>query len=174
VASEGEVKLLDFSIAKFLEGEPDCGTPTVLTVEGVRAMTPEDAAPEQLKGEAVTTAADVYALGVLLYVLLTGQHPAGPGSHSPADLVSSIVNKEPPRPSEVVSRTGEYTENLVKNAAKRDTTPERLCRLLAGDLDTIIAKALKKERTERYASVTAFADDLRHYLRSEPIGARPD
>ena len=174
VAFDGEVKLLDFSIAKLLEEETDFGTPTALTVEGARAMTPEYAAPEQLKGEAVTTAADVYALGVLLYVLLTGQHPAGPGSHAPADLVSSIVSKEPPRPSEVVSRTGEFTEMIMKNAAKRNANPERLRRLLEGDLDTIIAKALKKERTERYASVTAFADDLLHYLRSEPIGARPD
>jgi serine/threonine-protein kinase len=137
-------------------------------------LTPEYAAPEQLKGEAVTTATDVYALGVLLYGLLTGQHPGGAGPHTPADLVKAVVDTEPARPSEVVILSRTNPEITTTNAANRSTTPDKLRRLLRGDLDTIIAKALKKDPCERYQSVTALADDLRRFLRNETIGARPD
>jgi serine/threonine-protein kinase len=174
VSKDGQVKLLDFGIAKLLEGEGQSGEATLLTVEGGRAMTPEYAAPEQLRGEPVTTATDVYALGVLLYVLLTGQHPAGSGLHTPADLVKAIVDTEPTRPSDSVAPTRANGEITTTNATRRATTPEKLRRLLLGDLDTIVAKALKKNPQERYASVTALADDLRRYLRQEPISARPD
>src|SRR5262249_17746192 len=143
-------------------------------LEGARAMTLQYAAPEQLKGEAITTATDVYALGVLLYVLLTGEHPAGSGPRTPADLISSIVDNEPTRPSDTVSRAHQQNGSTGNHAALRGSSPERLRRLLAGDLDTIVVKALKKERAERYPSVTALADDLHHYLKNEPIGARPD
>ncbi len=160
VSKDGQVKLLDFGIAKLLEGEGQSGEATLLTVEGGRAMTPEYAAPEQLRGEAVTTATDVYALGVLLYVLLTGQHPAGSGAHTPADLVKAIVDKESPRPSDTAAPTRANAEITTTNATCRATTPEKLRRLLRGDLDTIVAKALKKSPQERYASVTALADDL--------------
>ena len=121
-----------------------------------RALTPLYAAPEQLQGEAVTTATDVYALGVLLYMLLAGRHPAGDGPHSPADLMRAVVETEPPRPSEA---TG---------------IPDRRRRQLRGDLDTIVARALKKNPAERYASVTALGEDLSRYLKREPIRARPD
>jgi serine/threonine-protein kinase len=174
VRNDGQVKLLDFGIAKLLEGEGQDGAATVLTVEGGRAMTPEYAAPEQLRGEPVTTATDVYALGVLLYVLLTGQHPAGTGPHTPADLVKAIVDTEPTRPSDTVSPTRANVETTTTNATRRATTPEKLRRLLLGDLDTIVAKALKKNPQERYISVTALADDLGRYLRHEPISARHD
>jgi len=174
VSRDGQVKLLDFGIAKLLEGEGQDGAPTLLTVEGGRAMTPEYAAPEQVTGAPVTTATDVYALGVLLYVLLTGQHPAGAGTRSAADLVKAIVDTEPTRPSEVVAPAKANAEQATSNAGRRTTTPDKLSRLLRGDLDTIIAKALKKNPPERYASVTALADDLRRYLRHEPISARPD
>lgn len=171
VSKNGEVKLLDFGIAKLLEGEGQAGAATELTREAGSALTPEYAAPEQITGGAVTTATDVYSLGVLLYLLLTGQHPAGPGPHSPADLLHAITELEPRRPSDVVvSDTG----RAVSVAANRSTFAERLQRQLRGDLDTIVAKALKKNPQERYASVTALADDLGRSLRNEPISARPD
>jgi len=174
VRNDGQVKLLDFGIAKLLENDGDAVQATQLTVEGGRAMTPEYAAPEQLKGEAITTSTDVYALGVLLYLLLTGQHPAGAGPQTPADLIRSIVDTEPARLSDSVVSKRVDRKIISANAARRAATPDKLRRLLRGDLDTIVAKALKKEPCERYASVTAFAEDLRRYLRDEPIRARPD
>ena len=173
VRKDGQVKLLDFGIAKLLESEEEAGQPTQLTVEGGRALTPEYAAPEQLKGEAVTTATDVYALGVLLYLLLTGQHPAGPGPRTPADLVKAIVDTEPTRPSDTACAK-RPTDETTTSAEKRATTCDKLHRLLRGDLDTILTKALKKDPKERYTSVTALADDLRRYLHNQPISARPD
>ncbi len=174
VRKGGQVKLLDFGIAKLLEDETAGAGTTVLTVEGGRPMTTEYAAPEQLRGGAVTTATDVYGLGVLLYVLLTGQHPVGAGPYSHADLVKSIIEIEPVRASETMAANRARTDLIVNQAAKRGATPERLYRQLRGDLDTIIAKALKKDPQERYISVVALADDLRRYLRNEPISARPD
>ncbi len=174
VGRDGKVKLLDFGIAKLLEREGESGANTLITVDGARPMTPEYAAPEQLRGGAVTTGTDVYGLGVLLYVLLTGQHPAGAGPHSHADLVKAIVDGEPARPSEAVDRARTGIEIAFANAAKRATTADKLRRMLRGDLDNIVSKALKKDSQERYVSVGAMADDLRRYLRNEPVGARPD
>jgi serine/threonine protein kinase len=174
VRNDGQVKLLDFGIAKLLEGEGLSGGATVLTREGGGGLTPEYAAPEQLTGGLVTTATDVYSLGVLLYVLLTGKHPSGIGPRSPAELVKAVVDTEPPRLSNVVAPNRPDTEAATANAAKRATTPDKLRRLLRGDLDTIVGKALKKNPQERYTSVTALADDLRRYLGHEPITARPD
>lgn len=174
VATDGQVKLLDFGIAKLLE-EEGSGEATALTREGGRAMTPEYAAPEQVTGGAITTATDIYALGTLLYLLLSGRHPAEAALRSTADLVRVIVDTHPQRLSDSVSETKEQTAEVVeRNAAMRATTPDGLRRVLRGDLDTIVAKALKKNPAERYASVTALADDLRHYLAHEPIAARPD
>jgi serine/threonine-protein kinase len=173
VRTDGQAKLLDFGIAKLLEGEGPTGEPP-LTLEGGRAMTPLYASPEQLKGEVVTTATDVYVLGVLLYVLLTGQHPAGKGPHTAASLIKAILDTEPMRPSDAVVSTQANGEIAATAANKRATTPDRLRRLLRGDLDTIVAKSLKKEPSERYSSVTALGDELRRYLKNEPISARPD
>ena len=170
----GHVKLLDFGIAKLLEEEGQENAATLLTREGESPLTPEYAAPEQVTGAPVTTATDVYALGVLLYQLLCGQHPAGRGLHTPASLLKAIVDTEPPRLSDVVTPTRANVKGNATNAAQRSTTPEKLSRLLHGDLETIVAKALKKVPQERYASVTALADDLRRYLKHQPIGARPD
>jgi serine/threonine protein kinase/tetratricopeptide (TPR) repeat protein len=168
VRNDGQVKLLDFGIAKLIAHEADASSaPTVLTMEGGGALTPRFAAPEQVTGGTVTTATDVYALGVLLFFLLTGQHPAGENTHSPADLVKAIVEVEAPRASGIVSPARDPME-------RRGTTPEKLRRQLKGDLDTILGKALKKNPQERYLSVTAFADDLRRYLKHEAISVRPD
>jgi serine/threonine protein kinase/tetratricopeptide (TPR) repeat protein len=157
VDAAGQPKLLDFGIAKLLENDEHTGTATLLTREWGGALTPEYAAPEQVAGGPVTTAIDVYALGVLLFVLLTGKHPAGPGRHTYADLLKALVDSQPARVSDVVV-----------------PLREDLRRLLRGDLDTIVAKALKKNPQERYSSVTTLAEDLRRYLRHEPIAARPD
>ena len=173
VRTDGQAKLLDFGIAKLLECDGQSAE-APLTLEGGRALTPEYAAPEQLKGEAVTAATDVYASGVLLYVLLTGQHPTGAGPRTPAGLVKAILDTEPPRPSDIVALTQTNEQTAVANAGKRATTPDKLSRLLRGDLDTIVAKALKKNPQERYASIKAFVDDLQRSLKYEPISARPD
>ena len=168
VSDSGDVKLLDFGIAKLL-GATNSVAATQLTLEGGGGMTPLFAAPEQVTGSAITTATDIYALGALLYLLLTGRHPLGPGPHSPAVLIKAIVDVEPPRASDAVEAI-----NAESTAVKRRSTSEKLRRQLRGDLDTIIAKTLKKNPAERYSSVTALADDLRRYLKHEPISARPD
>ena len=165
VAKDGQVKLLDFGIAKLLEDGSGVGEATALTREGGRALTPEFAAPEQLTGGGITTATDVYTLGTLLYLLIAGQHPAGSARGSPSLLLRAIVDTNPKRPSEAATDLG---------AAERATTPEALRRQLRGDLDTIVAKGLKKNPSERYPSVEALAADVRHYLAHEPIAARPD
>lgn len=169
VRRDGVVKLLDFGIAKLLAGDANSGLATQLTLEGGGALTPRYAAPEQVTGRAITTATDVYALGTLLYVLLAGRHPLGSGSLSPAEIVKSIVDIEPVRPSQT-----SVAADAAAVAEKRGTTPEKLRRQIRGDLDTIVGKALKKNPAERYVSVEAFADDVRRFLRHEPIGARPD
>jgi serine/threonine protein kinase len=167
VRNDGQVKLLDFGIAKLLADDMTPAAATQLTLEGGSALTPMFAAPEQVTGGAVTTATDVYALGVLLYLLLSGKNPVGE-QHAPADLVRAIVETEPQRVSDAAASGDAST------AQKRGATTDRLRRQLRGDLDTIVRKALKKNPAERYTSVTALADDLRRYLKHEPIGARPD
>ncbi|MGE5413428.1 MAG: protein kinase domain-containing protein, partial [Syntrophomonadaceae bacterium] len=176
VRTDGQAKLLDFGIAKLLEGGGEAGAATALTHEAGRALTPRFAAPEQVTGGDVTTATDVHALGTLLYLLLSGRHPSGESLRSPAELFKALLETEPPRLSDAATEgVEEGTEDKGReDAAARSTTPEALRRLLRGDLDTIVAKALKKNPSERYASVSAMAEDLRRYLRHEPIRARPD
>jgi protein-disulfide isomerase len=157
VTGDGRVKLLDFGIAKLLEGEGPGGdrSPAALTGEGEAPLTPEYAAPEQLVGGAITTATDVHALGVLLYLLLSGRHPAGEERRSLAEWMKIVVEVEPPPISRLVP-----------------AGPLR--RALRGDLETIVAKALRKDPAERYPSALAFAEDLRRSLGHQPIRARPD
>lgn len=170
VRNDSQVKLLDFGIAKLLaeDGNPSA---TQLTLESGAGLTPLFATPEQITAGAITTMTDVYALGALLYLLLTGQHPAGPGPYSAAELVKAITETEPRRLSDAVTAYGAGKDT---NSANRAVAPEKLRRQLRGDLDTIVAKALKKNPRERYASVALFADDLQRCLKHEPISARPE
>ena len=164
VTPGGTVKLLDFGIAKLLEAESGEGANTTLTDAAGRALTPEYAAPEQVTGGTITVATDVYSLGVLLYLLLAGRHPTGHGSRSAAEHLRHVVETEPAAP-----------ERRGRQCARRSrSTVPRLRRLYAGDLDNILAKALKKRPEERYASIGAFADDLQRYLRHQPVSARRD
>ena len=163
VRKDGQAKLLDFGIATLLDEEGYPGNAS-LAVDGCGAMTPDYAAPEQLKGERATAATDVYALGVLLYVLLTGQHPSGPGPQTPAERIKAILEAEPVRPSDVVAPNRRNAELANGNAARRATTPAKLRRMLRGDLDIILSMAMKKNPQERYASARALADDLRRYI----------
>ncbi len=151
VTAEGQVKLVDFGIAKLLDDGTDATPMADLTHLGAYAFTPEYAAPEQVQGGEVSSATDVYSLGALLYVLLTGRHPTVGAGHTPLERMRAIVDTEPERPSE----------------AGRS-------RALRGDLDNIVLKALKKSPAERYATVEAFAADLRRHLNHEPVRARAD
>ena len=163
VTASGELKLLDFGVAKLLSAED-----AEMTQTGI-GMTPQYAAPEQVRGQPVTTATDIYALGVLLYELLTGQRPYDVSQRSPAEIERIVCDTEPPRPSSTLG-----SDDAGDRARNRATTPERLQRRLRGDLDTIIAKAMKKEPAERYPTVAALAEDLRRSLQHETINARPD
>jgi serine/threonine protein kinase/tetratricopeptide (TPR) repeat protein len=177
VSAQGEVKLLDFGVAKLLHDEAEWDGPagaSPLTREAGAALTPQYAAPEQLAQGQVTTATDVYALGVLLYMLLSGEHPVGAAVRSPVTLIRAVVEDEPRRMSDVVADHAERAEDRIRHAARCGMTVGRLRRMLRGDLDTIVAKTLRKDPAQRYASVTALADDLRRVLRHEPISARPD
>ena len=177
VTPEGEPKLLDFGIAKLLDPE---GTiprvdPTV-TMQG--AMTPEYASPEQIKGESITTASDVYSLGVVLFELLTGQRPfAHLKSRRPDELARAICEEEPPRPSTVATHTAPTTTTGTVPASQVPgprPSATRLRRRLEGDLDNIVAKALRKEPGRRYPSVLALSEDIRRHCEGLPVTARRD
>ena len=170
VTESGEVKLLDFGIARVLDSDGS-GAQTTLT-RRARPMTIAYASPEQILGSSVTTVSDVYALGVLLYTLLTGRHPYELSSKSLMEVEQIICEQEPERPSGAVFRTEPSTPEDV--GRHRGTTPQRLRRDLVGDLDTIILTALRKEPERRYASVSHFADDLRRYETGLPVTAHKD
>ena len=172
VTPQSQVKLLDFGIGKLLAEQNTAASATELTQLAGHAFTPDYAAPEQITQGDVTTATDVYVLGVLLYLLLTGQHPTAQSAATQVDRLRAVVEHEPARPSDTTA--GAAATNVSKFASARATTPHKLSRALRGDLDNILAKALKKSPAERYQSANAFAADLRHHLNHEPISARGD
>ena len=165
VTGEGHVHLLDFGIAKLIAEGGDAPE-TELTLAGGRLLTPDYAAPEQIAGAPITTAVDVYALAVMLYEMLTGERPYRPKRASRAALEEAILDEEPIAPSRAALRTDA--------AGARGTTVRKLARALAGDLDPIVLKALKKSPGERYPTVNAFAEDIQRFLRGEVVLARRD
>lgn len=179
VTEEGYVKLLDFGVAKLLAEEEQA---EAVTQTGLRVMTLEYAAPEQVRGEPVTTNTDIYSLGVVLYELLTGQRPYEIARLSPSEVERMICDVEPLRPSIVVRQIRETKENkdeshpimLDDGRQLRRVWPESLKRQLAGDLDTIVLKALAKEPARRYASAEALKEDIDRYLAGLPVRARGD
>jgi len=175
VTAEGTPKLPDFGIAKILEADAIDEIQPTLTV--FRMLTPGYASPEQIKGETITTASDVYSLGVALYELLTGRSLYRVTSRSPRELAQAVCEFEPEKPSTaVLKRPAERREANAdsENRASHSGAPQKLGRRLRGDLDNIVLMALRKEPQRRYASVEQFASDIRRHLENLPVIARKD
>ena len=161
ITKEGEPKLLDFGIAKLLD--PETSVAGGQTVTFATAMTPEYASPEQVRGEKMTTASDVYSLGVILFELLTGQRPYRIKTRGAAEMARAIIEQEPPRPSTAVARCDASSNSQIPNA-----------KLLRGDLDNIVLKAMRKEPQRRYASVAQFSEDVLRHLQGRTVIAHKD
>jgi len=171
VTRDGEVKLLDFGIAKLL-GPDDGERSDAETRAGLRLLTPAYAAPEQVRGEPVTTATDVWALGALLYELLTGGLPHRREGLSAAELSAAADADSVARPSARVARSPASSLPVAAESAI-DRDRSRWSRRLKGDLDNIAAVALRRDPERRYPSAAALADDLRRHLDGRPVHARP-
>lgn len=182
VAKDGIPKLLDFGVAKVLH-EDDAARTQYLTATAERFITPGYASPEQVRGGRVGTPSDIYALGVLLYELLTGHEPYRLERHRAAELERVVCEQEPTRPSTIVAQTEQPSPPAASRtitvspdsvSAKRGIDLRRLSRKLAGDLDNIVLTALRKEPQRRYSSVEQMSDDIRRHLEGLPVTARPD
>jgi len=180
IAKGGVPRLLDFGIAKLLN--PECFQTPLLTRTDSRPMTPEYASPEQIRGQAITTATDVYSLGVLLFELLTGRRPYRSTSQSLLEMERLVCESEPERPSAVInrkeenlSRDGEPATAITPERVSQDRglQPGELQRRLQGDLDTIVMKALEKDANRRYATAFELSADIARYLSHQPVLARP-
>lgn len=179
VTKDGDVKLLDFGIAKFLN--PDLtGYTLPMTREEQRVMTPEYASPEQVRGNSLTTASDVYQLGVLLYELLTGHRPFTFQTRVQGEIEKIILEQAPEKPSTMISRVettvGDVTEGPSPEvvSSKRRTALGNLRKQLSGDLDRIVLMALRKEMDRRYQSADQLQLDIGHYLSGRPVSAQDD
>lgn len=174
VTADGVAKLLDFGIAKLLDASA-AEIDATQTRTHMRLLTPSHASPEQVRGEPITVASDIYSLGVLLYGLLAGRPPYRFRSHAESEFERVICEEQPEPPSRIVRRAaqpGEAETQAVSRA--RSTTPDRLRRKLAGDLDTIVLTAMHKDPARRYASVDRLGEDLRRHLAGLPVFARKD
>lgn len=170
VTSGGDPKLVDFGIAKIVDADQsEAGDPTVTMV---RLMTPEYASPEQMRGEPISTATDVYSLGVVLYGLLSGARPYRTTGRTANEMARAVLEQEPERPSAAVTRAISSGSEVVSLA--RGTSTEKLRRRLQGDLDNIVLKAIRKEPKRRYVSVEQLSEDIHRYLTGRPVVARPD
>lgn len=178
VTEEGTVKLLDFGIAKTLKQDEMYSESDSLTNTGLLPLTPAYASPEQVSGTTMTTASDIYQLGVVLYELLTGCRPYEINGQTPSEVERIICEMEPTRPSTALTKVlpeQKDSEKPLRNiSSNRQTKPEQLQKYLKGDLDTIILKMLRKEPERRYDSAEQLSADIQNFLEGRPVAAHPD